>query len=165
MNSKYQRLLLACLMCQWVTNIHCYFIGQRSETFNANLKRLLVRRQTCSDSSMCLSKWGYCGTTADYCGDGCQAGPCTGTGTGTGTGQTGGGIINDSNFACAFNDLDDSTRAQRLDGLQQSGYQPGNADEAAVFLAHVYHETGGLSTLTENCAPGKSRPISKITPI
>ncbi|CAF4168142.1 unnamed protein product, partial [Rotaria sordida] len=29
---------------------------------------------------MCLSKWGYCGTGSAYCGDGCQAGPCTGNG-------------------------------------------------------------------------------------
>lgn len=27
-------------------------------------------------SSMCCSRWGYCGTTADYCGAGCQAGKC-----------------------------------------------------------------------------------------
>ncbi|CAF1512296.1 unnamed protein product, partial [Rotaria sp. Silwood1] len=26
-----------------------------------------------------MSKWGYCGTGPDYCGAGCQAGPCTGT--------------------------------------------------------------------------------------
>ena len=66
-----------------------------------------------------------------------------------------GDIISDANFQCTFNNLDDGTRAQRLDGLRQSGYAPQNADEAAVFLAHVYHETGGLTTLTESCAPGK----------
>ena len=98
---------------------------------------------------MCLSQWGYCGTTTEYCGEGCRGGPCTGPG------PSGGDIINDQNFACAFNNLDGATRGQRLDGLRRSGYRPGNADEAAVFLAHVFHETDGLRTLTEYCAPGK----------
>ena len=26
----------------------------------------------------CCSHFGYCGTTSDYCGDGCLSGPCTG---------------------------------------------------------------------------------------
>lgn len=26
--------------------------------------------------NMCCSRWGYCGTTNDYCGTGCQSGPC-----------------------------------------------------------------------------------------
>ncbi|CAF3359542.1 unnamed protein product [Rotaria socialis] len=27
-------------------------------------------------SNMCCSQWGYCGTTAEYCGAGCQQGKC-----------------------------------------------------------------------------------------
>ncbi|XP_010529197.1 PREDICTED: endochitinase At2g43610 [Tarenaya hassleriana] len=27
--------------------------------------------------NMCCSRWGYCGTTAAYCGAGCQNGPCS----------------------------------------------------------------------------------------
>jgi hypothetical protein len=30
-------------------------------------------------SGQCKSQWGYCGTGPDYCGQGCQAGPCTGS--------------------------------------------------------------------------------------
>jgi chitinase len=37
----------------------------------------------CPDPSDCCSEWGYCGTTSDYCGQGCQNGPCTGSGGGT----------------------------------------------------------------------------------
>ena len=237
MNNKYQWFLLACLICQLIINIQCYSNGEDGARLESNLKRVLVRRQACSDPNMCLSKWGYCGNTADHCGDGCQAGPCTGpprpsgcadpnaclsqwgycgytadfcgqgcqggpcTGVVTTTtpapttrpitqappspcpdpnaclsqwgycgytadfcGQgcrggpcigTDGGIITDSNFGCAFNTLDASTRGQRLNDLRQSGYQPDNADEAAVFLTHVFHETGGLSTMIESCAPGK----------
>ena len=29
----------------------------------------------CSENE-CCSKWGYCGITDDYCGKGCQSGPC-----------------------------------------------------------------------------------------
>ena len=95
-----------------------------------------------------------------YYGDGCQAGPCTAPGRPSpcpckGTSD----IINDQTVACAFNNLDDSTRGQRLDGLRRSGYKPDNADEAAVFLAHVYHETAGLTTVTEYCVPGKSHSV------
>jgi len=62
--------------------------------------------------------------------------------------------INEDRFRCVFKDLDDGTRRQRFDGLRQSGWKPQNADEAAVFLAHVSHETDGLRTTTEYCAPG-----------
>ena len=45
-------------------------------------------------------------------------------------------------------------RRERFDGLKRSGWKPKNSDEAAVFLAHVYHETGGLKAMKEHCAPG-----------
>jgi len=28
-------------------------------------------------NNLCCSKWGFCGSTDNYCGDGCQSGPCT----------------------------------------------------------------------------------------
>ena len=65
-----------------------------------------------------------------------------------------GDTINEERFRCVFEGLDDGTRRQRFDGLRQSGWNPKNVDEAAVFLAHVYHETDGLKTTTEYCAPG-----------
>lgn len=38
----------------------------------------LVSAQNCNCAAgLCCSKYGYCGTTSDYCGEGCQAGPCT----------------------------------------------------------------------------------------
>jgi hypothetical protein len=46
------------------------------------------------------------------------------------------------------------TRANRLDGLRKSGWKPINKEEAAVFLAHVFHETGGLKIISEYNAPG-----------
>lgn len=67
-------------------------------------------------------------------------------------------IITDQNFACAFNTTNAATRKNRLDGLRKSGWAPFNKDEAAVFLAHVFHETDGLKVIREYCAPGQSAP-------
>lgn len=63
-------------------------------------------------------------------------------------------IITDKNFACVFNTIDAATRKSRLDGLRKSGWKPTNKDEAAVFLAHVFHESDGLKAMREHCAPG-----------
>lgn len=115
-----------------------------------------VRRQSeCSVASMCRSKWGFCGYGSTYCGEGCQAGPCTSTGGSGGNNGHSGDIINEKKFQCVFKTIDGNTRSQRLEGLRKSGWKPHNKDEAAVFLAHVYHETDGLKTLKEYCAPGE----------
>lgn len=42
-----------------------------------------VASQNCGCASdFCCSKYGYCGTTDEFCGDGCQAGPCRSGGSG-----------------------------------------------------------------------------------
>ncbi|CAF4313836.1 unnamed protein product, partial [Rotaria sordida] len=83
--------------------------------------------------------------------------------TGTGGGGTGGGgssgggsvgVITSSIFDCIFNTIDATLRANRFNGLKATGWTPANKDEAAVFLAHVFHETDGLKTMKEYCAPG-----------
>ncbi|UJR06871.1 hypothetical protein I4U23_011160 [Adineta vaga] len=71
-----------------------------------------------------------------------------------GGGSSSGDIINEQTFACAFNTIDAGMRASRFNGLRESGWTPANKDEAAVFLAHVFHETDGLKTMREYCAPG-----------
>ncbi len=124
-----------------------YVIQGYSINYEEVKQHHVQRRQACPDPNMCRSKWGYCGTGDDYCGDGCVAGPCHNT--------TNSSIITDENFACAFNTIDDETRANRLHGFRNSGWAPSNNDEAAVFLAHVFHETDGLKTLREYCAPGE----------
>jgi hypothetical protein len=112
------------------------------------------RRQSCPDSSMCTSQWGFCGHGDAYCGAGCLGGPCSGGGGGGGGGGDG-SIITEQTFACSFNTIDAGTRLNRLNGLRNSGWKPSNKDEAAVFLAHVFHETDGLKTIREYCAPGQ----------
>jgi hypothetical protein len=104
------------------------------------------RNSDCPMATMCKSQWGYCGNGPMYCGESCQAGPCLVSNDEN--------IIDEKNFRCVFNNLNQTIRSQRFNGLQQSGWKPQNRDEAAVFLAHVYHETDGLKTLKEYCAPG-----------
>ncbi|CAF0802732.1 unnamed protein product [Adineta steineri] len=112
----------------------------------------LIRGQFCA-AGLCQSQWDYCGTGDDYCGNGCKSGPCYGSGGGGGGGGDG-SIITEQTFACAFNTLDAGTRFNRFSGLRDSGWKPSNKDEAAVFLAHVFHETDGLKVIKEYCAPG-----------
>ena len=119
-----------------------------------------LRSQACPDSNMCRSKWGYCGTGDEYCGQGCTAGPCFGGNGNTGSGD--GSIITDQTFSCVFNTIDAGTRANRFSGLKKSGWKPANKDEAAVFLAHVFHETDGLKVIREYCAPGLFTFLSLI---
>ncbi|CAF1221734.1 unnamed protein product [Rotaria magnacalcarata] len=131
--------------------------GYRSEA-NVRLENLIHRvlsRSSCSSPSDCQSKWGYCGTGSDYCGDGCRGGPCWGNNNPSG-GRGGGsvGVIDSNAFACVFNSIDSSARTKQFDALTASGWTPNNKDEAAVFLAHVYHETDGLKTMREYCSPG-----------
>ena len=118
----------------------------------------IERRAACENPNMCKSKWGYCGTGNEYCGENCVAGPCWNGGNGGGDSS----IITEKIFACAFNTIDSNTRASRLNGLRNSGWKPSNKDEAAVFLAHVFHETDGLKTLREYCAPGTLRIYHKF---
>ncbi|UJR34723.1 hypothetical protein I4U23_027500 [Adineta vaga] len=63
-------------------------------------------------------------------------------------------IITEENFACVFNSINATIRKNRFDGLKKSGWKASNKDEAAVFLAHVFHETDGLKAAREYCAPG-----------
>ncbi|CAF2502209.1 unnamed protein product [Rotaria sp. Silwood2] len=108
---------------------------------------------------MCRSKWGYCGTGEAYCGDGCTAKPFFGGNSGGNENNVingDGSITTEQNFACAFNTIDAGTRLNRLIDLRNSGWKPSNKEEAAVFLAHVFHETDGLKTIREYCAPDKT---------
>ena len=64
-------------------------------------------------------------------------------------------------FPCVFPNIDANVRALRYEGLseamKQMKWQPKNTIEAAVFLAHVSHETDGLKTLVEYCAKQGSK--------
>ncbi len=105
----------------------------------------------------CCSKWGYCGLTNGYCGEGCQSGPCKTRFTRSHSNFT----ITSELFQCVFPTIDTNLRTRRLQGLSEAmremKWQPINTVEAAIFLTHISYETDGLKTLSESCVEQKSK--------
>jgi chitinase len=146
----------------------------------------VVYAQNCGCASgLCCSKWGYCGTTSAYCGNGCQSGPCYGSGGGSPSGGGGnvGTIISQNFFSGLANAAGSScegkgfytynafiTAANAYSGFGTTGASDDRKRELAAFFANVMHETGGLcyineinpssnycqSSSTWPCASGKS---------
>ena len=108
--------------------------------------------QDCGCSSdQCCSQWGYCGTGDDYCGTGCQSGPCTSTSNNVSvsdvvTQEFFDGIIDQADASCAGKNF--YTRAAFLDALNSyprfgtEGSTDDSLREIAAFFGHVTHETG-----------------------
>jgi chitinase len=122
---------------------------------NSKQFHVLQKRDNCASctaSAPCCSQYGFCGSTADYCGVGCQSGPCTGSSSEDDDNDNGTGIITKAIFRCAFPLLNASLLHRRFGGLKKTGWSPANIVAGAVFLAHVSHETDGLRTLVEYCA-------------
>ncbi|KAM0037869.1 putative chitinase [Helianthus debilis subsp. tardiflorus] len=106
---------------------------------------------------LCCSKYGYCGSGDEYCGAGCQGGPCSATPTNDVSVSS---IVTDSFFSgiadqasggCAGKGF--YTRTAFLDALGNYGQfgRVGSEDdskrEIAAFFAHVTHETGRKNSL------------------
>ena len=101
---------------------------------------------------LCCSKYGYCGSTSAYCGDGCRSGPCTKpTNNGVIVGNVVtqeffNGIIGQAGANCAGKTF--YTRQAFLNALGSypafgtSGSADDSKREIAAFFAHVTHETG-----------------------
>ncbi|CAF1142843.1 unnamed protein product [Rotaria sordida] len=125
--------------------------GNLVSEFIQFLKRLIQSNCSCSQNE-CCSKWGYCGRTDAYCGQDCQSGPCK---ISFKTIHTNFDITSEV-FACIFTNIDNDLRDRRLKGFKEAmkhmKWQPVNSTEAAIFLAHVSHETDGLKTLAEYCS-------------
>ncbi|CAF1252078.1 unnamed protein product [Adineta steineri] len=125
--------------------------GNVGSDFVESLKRLVRSSCFCSKNE-CCSKWGYCGKTDAYCGEGCQSGPCN---ISPNT-QHGNFDITPETFACIFPMIKPDLRAQRYKGLMEAmrlmNWKLSNSTEAAVFFTHVSHETDGLKTLAEYCS-------------
>lgn len=101
----------------------------------------------------CCSQWGYCGTTIEYCGRGCQGGPCSAPPSSNGASVP--DIVTDA----FFNGISDGTasscpgrgfftRGAFLDAVgsyPQFGTVGSSEDsrrEIAAFFAQITHETG-----------------------
>ncbi|CAN6464271.1 unnamed protein product [Victoria cruziana] len=125
-----------------------------------------VAGQNCGcAANLCCSKYGYCGTSAAYCGDGCQAGPCTGSPTPSGGGTSVADIVTQDFFSGIINQAADScegksfyTRDAFLSavssyptaaGFGTSGTADDNKREIAAFFANAAHETGDFCYINE----------------
>ncbi|KAJ3696835.1 hypothetical protein LUZ61_000540 [Rhynchospora tenuis] len=123
--------------------------------------------QNCGCSAnLCCSKYGYCGTGDDYCGAGCQGGPCYASPPTNDvsvadivTQSFFDGIIGQADASCAGKGF--YTRDAFLSSLgsyQEFG-RVGSVDdskrEIAAFFAHVTHETGHFCYIEEIDGPSK----------
>ncbi|GJN27186.1 hypothetical protein PR202_gb15183 [Eleusine coracana subsp. coracana] len=126
----------------------------------------LAAAQNCNcQPGFCCSKFGYCGTSDDYCGDGCQSGPCKGRNPPPSTGGGGANVeavVSDSFFNGVKAPAPDSCEGKRFytrdsfvtASRSYSGFARGRSEvegkrEIAAFFANVAHETGSLCYINE----------------
>ncbi|XP_047336971.1 chitinase 5-like [Impatiens glandulifera] len=117
----------------------------------------LSSAQNCGCAAgLCCSQYGYCGTTNDYCGPGCRAGPCSGGGGGSDPSS----IVTQAFFDSIINQASSScpgkrfyTRSAFLNAVGSVRFPAGSGDDAkreiAAFFAHVTHETGHFCYIEE----------------
>ncbi|KAJ4956487.1 hypothetical protein NE237_013270 [Protea cynaroides] len=110
-------------------------------------------------ADLCCSKYGYCGNSSDYCGNGCQEGPCYNTTTNDVvvadivTQEFFDGIINQADSSCVGKSF--YTRDAFLEALNnyttfgRVGTVNDSKIEIAAFFAHVTHETGHFCYIEE----------------
>ncbi|CAL9055723.1 chitinase 6-like [Musa acuminata AAA Group] len=122
---------------------------------------IAVAGQNCGCSSdLCCSKWGYCGTGSDYCGAGCQSGPCEASPPANDvsvadivTQSFFDGIIGQADGGCAGKSFYTRDAFLSALGSYTSFGRVGTADdskrEIAAFFAHVTHETGHFCYIEE----------------
>ncbi|KAI3866156.1 hypothetical protein MKX03_008760 [Papaver bracteatum] len=119
------------------------------------LTQSIVAQNCGCAAGLCCSQYGYCGTTAAYCGKGCQSGPCTTTPASPTNGASVdgivtpaffNGIINQAGSGCAGKSF--YTRSAFLEAARsypsfgKTGSLDDSKREIAAFFAHVTHETG-----------------------
>ena len=125
--------------------------------FAAILQGSSVMAQNCGcAANLCCSKYGYCGTSSDYCGAGCQSGPCySSPSTPSGGGSSVSSIVTQAFFDGIINQAAGNCEGKRFytrsaflsalnaySGFGQGGSADQNKREIAAFFAHVTHETG-----------------------
>lgn len=122
---------------------------------------VVVNGQNCGcGAQLCCSRWGFCGTGDEYCGTGCQEGPCNPppptNDVSVGdivTPEFFNGIISQADGSCVGRNF--YSRSSFIDALPsypqfgRIGSQDDSRREIAAFFAHVTHETGRkLANLT-----------------
>ncbi|KAL6343316.1 hypothetical protein AAG906_022391 [Vitis piasezkii] len=133
-------------------------------------------------SDLCCSKYGYCGTGSEYCGDGCQSGPCDSSvlwhrvpggalrfvfvfiwwGVSVSdivTKDFFNGILDQASEKCPGRSF--YTRSAFLDAVDsypefgQGSSAVDSKREIAAFFAHITHETGHFCYIEEIDGPSK----------
>ncbi|KDP44264.1 hypothetical protein JCGZ_05737 [Jatropha curcas] len=111
-------------------------------------------------SDQCCSRWGFCGTTEEYCGTGCQEGPCFSPPPTNDvavpeivTPEFFNGIIDQAEDSCVGKRFySREVFLEALDSYPRFG-RVGSAEdsrrEIAAFFAHVTHETGHFCHIEE----------------
>ncbi|KAM7460918.1 hypothetical protein LguiA_029041 [Lonicera macranthoides] len=126
-----------------------------------------IAGQNCGCAAdLCCSQHGYCGTTSDYCGAGCQGGPCFAPPPTNGVSVA--SIVTDAFFNGIIDQADDGcagkgffTRAAFLEALNfytqfgRVGSEDDSKREIAAFFGHVMHETGYFCYIEEIDGPSK----------
>lgn len=123
------------------------------EIFLAGALPKNVMAQSCGCAqNLCCSRHGYCGTGNDYCGEGCQQGPCFQSPSNgvsvasTVTPQFFNGILSKATGNCPGRDF--FKRQAFLDAVNsypefgRSGSVDDSKREIAAFFAHATLETG-----------------------
>ncbi|CAI0400231.1 unnamed protein product [Linum tenue] len=107
-------------------------------------------------SNECCSRWGFCGTSPDHCGAGCQSGACSRNEVQVAdivTPAFFNGIMDQSDAGCAgksFYSRDVFVRALRsYQGFARLGSEDDSRREVAAFFAHATHETGHFCHIEE----------------
>lgn len=126
-----------------------------------------TKAQNCGCSpDLCCSQFGFCGSTSDYCGVGCQQEPCFAPPPANGvsvdeivTQEFFNGIIDQIESSCASNGfysrwafleaLESYSRFARIGSVDDS------RREIAAFFAHVTHETGHFCYIEEINGPSR----------
>ncbi|TJX41549.1 hypothetical protein E8P77_31970, partial [Soehngenia saccharolytica] len=128
--------------------------------------------QTCGCSAVnCCSSAGYCGNTTEYCGAGCQSGPCVGSNNVSVadivTQAFFDGIINQANSTCPGKGF--YTRSAFIESLTPFsafgtiGSVNDSKREIAAFFAHASHETGSFCSIEEINGTSKNYCNETIT--
>jgi len=142
------------------------FIMMTSFVLLISMRAAYAQNCGCS-SELCCSKWGYCGSGNDYCGDGCHEGPCSNSGSTGGNSGNGvssiitkdffDGILAVADSGCAgksFYTYDGFiSAANAYSGFGTTGSSDVAKRELAAFFAHVTHETGSFCYIAEINGP------------
>ncbi|KAG2329014.1 hypothetical protein Bca52824_000194 [Brassica carinata] len=115
-----------------------------------------TKAQNCGCSpDLCCSQFGFCGSTSDYCGVGCQQEPCFAPPPANGV------SVDEIVTQEFFNGIIDQIESTFLEALEsysrfaRIGSVDDSRREIAAFFAHVTHETGHFCYIEEINGPSR----------